>query len=468
MEYCGMGFALLLISSLTYDLKIWRSQMHANSSNTKRFLYAAKLAEQKTLRQLSDNCFLVTVICKLIHELQKERGVSNIYLASHGAHYSQRRNLQIKASELAQKNLMEILNKHYLETKQNTDNHRLLFSITLCLQGIDNLPNMRLSIERHKVKPLESTQAYCRLIGALMSIVFEAADISNDAKLTKQLVALFNFIQAKEHSGQERAWGAIGFADSHFTTQICARLEQLQQSQMQSIEVFLEYSNQAHRDAWTTLTHHKVSSEIAKFRQLISQLRDGEAISPEISEVWYELTTQRIDQMYLIEHSLSEQLLRDAKRRVQESSDELKKHQDEVAGYANTEPASSSLITMFRSDMPGLLGIDDNDEGINQADVKNIDSNTHLHRSIYDLLRKQAQRIDEMSGELCAAKNSLFEHKLVSRAKLLLIEQLKLSETEAHQKLQQASMRQGIGLAEVAKNIIAANKGKANTSIKMT
>jgi hypothetical protein len=435
--------------------------MHTESSNTRRFLYAAKLAELKTLKQLSDNCQLVTVICGVIHEFQKERGVSNVYLASMGMHYLQRRFIQIQNSQNAQQLLMEILNRHYIESKQNTDNYRLLFSITLSLQGIDNLTKLRKSVEKHKITPLESTQVYCRLIGSLISIIFEAANISSDTGITMQLVALFNFIQAKEYAGQERAWGAIGFAESHFTEKIYHQLHQLQDSQIRSIDVFLEYTDTSHQTTWQTLIQNKVTDEVVKFRQLISQLRGGDPVSSEISEAWYESTTQRIDQMYLIESSLSQQLIAVSIRKVKESETELKAHKTDMERQVYLAGSSDSpLTTLFKLDMPGLLGVNSGNEHNQAENSISPKKGNHLQKPIYDLLLKQSRRIEEMSGELDVAKQSLSDQKLVNRAKLLLIQQLKLSETEAHHKIQQAAMKKGLTLVGVAENIIKVSKGK--------
>jgi hypothetical protein len=435
--------------------------MHTESSNTRRFLYAAKLAELKTLKQLSDNCQLVTVICGVIHEFQKERGVSNVYLASMGMHYLQRRFIQIQNSQNAQQLLMEILNRHYIESKQNTDNYRLLFSITLSLQGIDNLTKLRKSVEKHKITPLESTQVYCRLIGSLISIIFEAANISSDTGITMQLVALFNFIQAKEYAGQERAWGAIGFAESHFTEKIYHQLHQLQDSQIRSIDVFLEYTDTSHQTTWQTLIQNKVTDEVVKFRQLISQLRGGDPVSSEISEAWYESTTQRIDQMYLIESSLSQQLIAVSIRKVKESETELKAHKTDMERQVYLAGSSDSpLTTLFKLDMPGLLGVNSGNEHNQAENSISPKKGNHLQKPIYDLLLKQSRRIEEMSGELDVAKQSLSDQKLVNRAKLLLIQQLKLSETEAHHKIQQAAMKKRLTLVGVAENIIKVSKGK--------
>lgn len=443
--------------------------MHALSSNTKRFLYAAQQAELKALRQLSENCQLVAVICDVIHEFQKERGVSNVYLASIGTHYPIKRNGQIQHSKNALNRLMEILNQNYLDSMQNTNNHRFLFSITLSLQCIDNLASLRKSVEHHKVTPLESTQAYCRFIGSLICIIFEATDISSDTLVTRHLVALFNFIQAKEHAGQERAWGAIGFAESRFTDKICASLHHLQEAQNSSIDVFMKYTNTQHQSAWKTLSEHKVSNEVAKFRQLIAQLSGGDPVSSDISEVWYELATQRIDQMHIIEKSLSQALLSVSITRVDESKVVLKSAKSEMNGlkYLASKPESPHTI-MYKGQTSEFFGMD-NDDGtsICGSDITRKASNsqskpqeTHLHKSLYDLLMKQAQRIEEMSDELDIAKQSLSEQKIVSRAKLLLIQQLQLSETDAHKKMQQSSMQQGLSIAELAENIINASKGE--------
>lgn len=438
--------------------------MSATSSNTSRFLYAAKLAMLKTLKQLEENCHLVTVTCDLIHEFQKERGVSNVYLASIGNHYPQRRSEQVRRSESVQACLIAILNKHYLDSKQNTDNHRLLFSITLSLQGIDNLSRLRYLVEHHKITPVESTQAYCRLISSLISIIFEAADIASDAQVTARLVSLFNFIQAKEYAGQERAWGAIGFAESHFSEPLCKRLSYLQHAQQDSIKVFLEYTDTQHKAAWAALEAHQASAEVNKFRKLIAQLSNAHAVSSEISEVWYELATQRIDQMHIIESSLSQELIEVSKQRVKENEAQLRSRQGGCNEKYNQQYASDSPLPIIPNpNLPGLLGLDPNEvlsESSFYTSSLNSSEGSQLNKSLYDLLFKQARRIEEMSCALDDAKQSLLDQKLISRAKLLLIQQFGLSETGAHQKIQQASMKQGLSLVQVAQNLINAATAK--------
>ena len=79
-------------------------------------------------------------------------------------------------------------------------------------------------------------------MAGLLTVIFEAADIASDPTITRTLVALFNFMQGKEYAGQERAWGAIGFAETHFDKRLCEKLCTLQQAQLHHFSVFQEFA----------------------------------------------------------------------------------------------------------------------------------------------------------------------------------------------------------------------------------
>ncbi|MEC7471101.1 MAG: ANTAR domain-containing protein, partial [Pseudomonadota bacterium] len=76
------------------------------------------------------------------------------------------------------------------------------------------------------------------------------------------------------------------------------------------------------------------------------------------------------------------------------------------------------------------------------------------HKSFYELIRGQSQRIEEMAGQLTAAKQALNEQKVIDRAKLLLMQQGKISEQQAYRKLQTSAMEQNIRIAELAQRVV--------------
>ena len=170
--------------------------MSKHSDITKRFLLSAKHQEIQALQHLSSNCRTVKAVKDMIHELQRERGLSNVFLGSKGERFCEQRQQQITASEHCEQDLRSLLKSLYLGQHDNGQSMRLLSSITFALQGMDHLPDLRNKIAAQQLTPLESTNAYCRLITGLLDVVFEAADVASDPTMTRLLVALFNFMQA--------------------------------------------------------------------------------------------------------------------------------------------------------------------------------------------------------------------------------------------------------------------------------
>ena len=85
--------------------------MPTNSPTTEDFLLAAKRAEISSLHQLLVSCGLVTKVTELIHELQRERGLSNTYLVSDGQRFAEQRNEELKATGIAEANFRSALSQ---------------------------------------------------------------------------------------------------------------------------------------------------------------------------------------------------------------------------------------------------------------------------------------------------------------------------------------------------------------------
>ena len=76
------------------------------------------------------------------------------------------------------------------------------------------------------------------------------------------------------------------------------------------------------------------------------------------------------------------------------------------------------------------------------------------HRSFYDLLRSQAQHIEDMGRELDEAKRAIQEQKLIGRAKLVIMEQFGLSENNAYRRLQKQAMSENTTISSIATRIV--------------
>ncbi|AQQ68629.1 hypothetical protein Mag101_14060 [Microbulbifer agarilyticus] len=438
--------------------------MTDHQEDAEKFLLAAKRAEIQTLEHLAGSCELVIRVSDLVHQLQRERGMSNIYLVSAGDHFREQRSSQIQNCLSSEGRFRHVLRERYLKDghSERVHNMRLLNCIAYSLHGLDELRILRDHIAAFEISALESTDAYCRLIAGLLSVVLEAADVADDPEVTRILVALFNFMQAKEFSGQERAWGAIGFAGSRFDESLHERIRQLQVCQRQSVDVFLEYAGETDTAQWKSIEQSQPSRDLQRLREVIAGLKDGEPIAAEISEVWYQLASARIDAMHGLEDALTEQLLKVSRKRVSGAQSELGQH------YAQLQRMKSmdwnrlpTLAVLFDPQLPGLYG------GRASAGVSTLHGQPLAH-SLYGLIRSQVEHIQRVSAELEETRKTLVERKLVARAKGLLMKSLRMSEDDAYRTMQQRAMDMNLKLVDIAQRIVDASVEKRPASVKTT
>ncbi|MEK9766174.1 MAG: nitrate- and nitrite sensing domain-containing protein, partial [Thalassolituus sp.] len=272
------------------------------------FLLAAKKGELCALRQLLISCGLVTRVTELIHELQRERGLSNIYLVSDGQRYSQQRLDELTATDLAERNFREAITALKPE-EPSAASVRLFSSIAFVLHRLESLPALREQVTSKQINATENTQIYSRLVAGLLAVVFEAADISDDPDITRALVAMFNFVQGKEYAGQERAWGLIGYTAGTFSSKLQERMQAVQEAQRLSFDVYTQIARTIPQAQWRQLESDEATHELSRLRLMIDRFRSGDSLPTAISEVWYEIATRRIDAMQTIEKDLASELL---------------------------------------------------------------------------------------------------------------------------------------------------------------
>ncbi|MCK7598463.1 nitrate- and nitrite sensing domain-containing protein [Microbulbifer sp. CAU 1566] len=424
--------------------------MPKHSEDAEQFLLAAKRAEIQALQRLSGSCELVTTVSDLVHQLQRERGISNIYLVSAGFRFSALRDTQVECCGQSEVAFRRLLHDRYLQADRchNPQDMRLLNSIAYSLHGLDELVELRRHIDAFEVSALESTDAFCRLIAGLLSVVFEAADVADDPQVTRLLVALFNFMQAKEFAGQERAWGAIGFTGSQFDESLHHRLSHLQACQLRSLELFSEYAGETELARWLAIEESQETRDLQRLRLVIAGLKDGEPIAADISEVWYQLATARIDSMHRLEDAMAARLLKVSRKRVADAQSELGHHYAQLQQMKSADWSRlPALAVLFDPQVPGLYGSD------STAGVPPLHGQNLAH-SLYGLIRSQVAHIHRVSEELEETRRALTERKLVERAKGVLMRRLRLSEQDAYRTMQQRAMEMNLKLVDVAAKII--------------
>jgi hypothetical protein len=415
-------------------------------SATLSFLLAARRCELHDLEDLARTCELVVQVGDLVHALQKERGYTNLFLRAEQSQLPsalvdlQEGSLQVEVKTRS------LLNKLIgSEAQAITGKARLFNSIAYALHRLDECVDLRWRIRERRVESQQATVQFTRLIASLLAVVFEAADTALDPDVTRTLVALFNFMQGKELSGQERALGVAGYAEGYFTDEQKNRMLELADSQERSFGIFAEYAPDSVLQQWKTLESNSVPVE--RMRAILRQTSPENTVDKGLGELWFDIATSRIDAMHTVELMLAEGLAQLCRQRIADTREELDNHHllmSRFTDQADSEtPARLFNIQSCPIDAPLQDGLA-NDTA----------------RSMLDIMREQRQRMNRYDAELARARSALDERKMVEQAKWLLVQRRKLSEQAAHSLLLQTAMKNGLPLAEVARRILAEDGGK--------
>lgn len=400
------------------------------------FLIAARRCEIDELDQLARTSELVSVIGRLVHALQRERGMSNIFLASRGSRFADQRIPQIAECLALEQEVRAGFDQLEAESRRGAGpghGARLFSRIAWVLPGLDALPALRARIDAFDLQPAQAVAAFAKLVAGLLSVVFEAADGAADPEISRLLVAMFNFMQGKEFAGQERAFGAGSLALGRSDEAQRLQWLHLIESQERCFQVFTDFSGEAVLALWRDSQPDAMLAELERMRRRGATSAPADAAS---SQAWFDCCTRRIDAMKTVEDRLAGDLRALCEHKTAQARSELHDYRQLLDALAP---------------QAGALFFDDADA---QAAAP-AQFGRHLERSVLDMVQEQSQRLQAMSDELETVRASLNERKLVERAKGLLMAHRRLSEEEAHKMLRQTAMNQKRRLVDVAESMLA-------------
>jgi len=404
------------------------------------FLVAARQCEIRELEQLLLTSELVRRTADLIHALQKERGLTNLFLGSPEAAFVQQRQKQLAASDLAVTRWRTSLEQLDTDGVRIGNGARLFSRIAYALQGLVALAGLRERVEARRLQSSESTRSFNRVVTALLGVVFDAADSASDPELSRLLVAMFHFMQGKEFTGQERAAGAAAFAQGKVELARQQHWLHLIESQERCFTVFGDFAEPAHIGLWQACMGGSAVAEIERLRRIACTAPVGSELDRALSATWFQDSTERIDAMHAVEVRLASDLVARSEEKLRQARADLQ-----------TQAALLTAAASAPDTAPGAFF----DNPLPPAENGSPSLGPHLERSVLEMVQEQSHRLQAMADELANVRAALNERKLVERAKGLLMAHRHLSEEDAHKMLRQTAMSQGKRLVDVAEAVLS-------------
>lgn len=245
----------------------------------------------------------VANLSRSIHELQRERGGSAVFIGSKGA--------QMKTELVA-------LRKRTDETRAAAmaglkivgadGNQDLKQAIGKAETAIGDLDARRKAIDALSIPASESSAYFTDTILKLLAVSTDLASATTEAEVGAAINAYVGFMQGKERAGQERAQGAGAVSAGRFDQTVHARVLGLGAAQQIYFAMFEAAAKPEQRAFFRTTMSGPVNDAVVKMRQIIMEGGLAGDLKGLDGKAWFDATTARIDLLKTVEDRLATDL----------------------------------------------------------------------------------------------------------------------------------------------------------------
>jgi methyl-accepting chemotaxis protein len=240
----------------------------------------------------------------VVHQLQTERGMSAVFLGTGGQQFAAELPTQRSATDQRRAALSEAMGTITLSGYPAA----LREAITSGVAALQELESRRREISAQSIDAVNSSRFFTAAIARLLAVSREAVASSTDPVVTTRLLAYANYISAKEHAGQERAAGSVGFAAGQFTAEQHQRFIALNATQQVFLDTFEGYATGEQQAFARATVAGQAVTDVERMRRVAIVTSPGTPLGGITAAAWFNATTARIDMMKTVENRLAADL----------------------------------------------------------------------------------------------------------------------------------------------------------------
>jgi methyl-accepting chemotaxis protein len=272
-------------------------------------LLAAKLSldsymSSKNLKSLDNVVILSTKVGALVHETQKERGMTAGFIGSKGEKFKTELPNQRNLVNDRLKDLNEFLST-FNKSEYRSD---FVSNLENSLKNLEKLDEVRRNVDSFSIKAPVAIEYYTTTNSYLLNILSFVVKISNSANISKELISYMSILLAKEQTGIERAVGTNTFAQNRFTEGLKAKFYTVVAEQNVYTNQFFKVSTKKVVDFYDNTVVGKSIEAVEEMRKkaLYMNLEENFDID---SNFWFKEITAKIDLLKKVEDFVSDHLI---------------------------------------------------------------------------------------------------------------------------------------------------------------
>lgn len=252
--------------------------------------------EMKVIKSVSE---ISRKIGELVHEIQKERGMTGGFLRSKGRDFRRELTLQREKTDEKTKELKSYLQSpNYLEAKLKLDSQ-----LRIALSELSKIDLYRISVDSFNIDFNSMFGYYTEVNSDFLSVVRNSFTMSTNIELSNYMLAYSNLLLEKEYVGQERGLLTPIFIVDSIDIVTLNNVKETKAKQNAYKELFLSLSDVVLKEFYLeklslvdTVTLGSISAKINE-KHLVNSF----GVKP---EAWFQLMTLKINLLKDIEDKL--------------------------------------------------------------------------------------------------------------------------------------------------------------------
>lgn len=286
------------------------------------WLAVSGILERKSLVSEMNHLQEMTVLSQyagdLVHELQRERGMTAAFLGSKGQNFraelpSQRRKTDERLDEF---------NTYSTSLTYSEDDAAVQAQVNQANNLLKELTTHRQRVDRQEIPGEQSNAYYTNINNLLISTVSQLTFSVEQGEVIRQLNAYYNLLHIKELAGIERAMLTTAFSTNTLSPAMYTNLLSLTGRSSVYINSFNSFSNEAIQNELAEVLTSDLASNLADMRSIAVERGTRGAFNLDHQQ-WFEQQTRLIDQLAAVGDSATAVLLDTAQNLRDEAISEL-------------------------------------------------------------------------------------------------------------------------------------------------
>ena len=322
------------------------------------FAISTSTTQKRHYAQYNTIIKLDTMVSSLVHETQKERGATAGFLSSKGKKFAQKLPQQQTLTDSKIAALQNFITQNTTDEILTPDTKSYFQE---AMQELQKIKSIRSAVLAQNISSKKAITYYTNMNAEFLDFIAKTSTQAADAQLADATLAYYDFLNAKERAGIERAIGSATFAQDKFEGNAKAKLQSLIAEQDSYMEGFKTLAQKDDIKFLHTTLQGRAVDEVTKMRKILANSKEIGGFGVDAS-YWFTTMTKKIALLKKVENYMASHLQASSKegknaihiaKLIANALHETQKERGATAGFLGSKGKK------FAKELPAQRGLSD-------------------------------------------------------------------------------------------------------------